>query len=227
MTDEKRYEAVISMLRAFDAAAKMDGVADMVIKNPQDWQNGNAFNTFYTDAAKLLIEARQNMDKKTTGAGQLAAINRIYKSAASSTAESLHGIYKSDGKWAICDGYRFIRLNVKPESIPECAGADLSRAIPKDAKCGEEVTLPGAAEIKAQIAELKAKYGKGWKYQPIKVFDGWWCNPQYLLDMVQALPNGKAYRPAKHTSPLYYESEDGDAMILPVRHTEQEEQKTA
>ena len=223
MTDEKRYEAVCSMLRAFDAAANMDGVADMVIKKPQDWQYGNAFNTFYTDAAKLLIEARQNMDRKATGAGRLAAINRIYKSAAGNVRESLRGIYKSDGRWAICDGYRFIRLNVKPDSIPECAGLDLSKTIPQDAKDGEEVTLPGVAEIKAQIAELKAKYGKGWKYQPVKAFDGWWCNPQYLLDMVQALPNGKAYRPKNYYSPLYYESEDGDALLLPARHTEQEE----
>lgn len=79
--------------------------------------------------------------------------------------------------------------------------------------------LPSTAKIKNAIADLKSKYGKEWKRKPIEALPGWWCNPQYLLDMVQALPGGTARAPKNERSPLYYESEDGDALLLPVRHT--------
>lgn len=216
MTNEKRYEKVCAMLRAFDAASGFSA-ADMVIKSPQEWEHGNVINQFYTDAAQLLVEAKQGLDKQNTGAGRAAAITRVYKAAFAMPRENLRGCFPSGDKWAICDGHRFIRLNSKPESVPECfGGVDLEKLIPQER--GEEVELPTAGQIKTAIAELKAKHGKDWKHEPIEALPGWWCNPQYLLDMVQALPNGKAYRPAKHNAPLYYESDDGDALLLPVRH---------
>lgn len=222
MTDEKRYELICSMLRSYDAIS--DGAmnaAEEVIRDPETWQNTPYF-PFYADAAKMLLDARQGLDKKATGAGRMAAIKRVYKSAASQGRECYRGAFRSGDRWAICDGYRFIRLNSKPESIPECAGGvDLDKSIPQDVQNSEVVTLPNAAEIKAAIAELKSKYGRDWNYKhPIEALPGWWCNAQYLLDMVQALPDGTAYAPKNCYSPLYYHSEDGDAILLPVRHTD-------
>lgn len=221
MTSEKRYEMVLRMLRAYDADSDGErNAAEEVIRNPQKWI-GCDWLPFYASAAQLLIDARQEMDKKTTGAGRMAAIRRIYKSAADRNNQKFSGTFPSGDRWAICDGYRFIRLNSKPESIPECMGGiDLDQSIPAGAENAEVVTLPTVTDIKAAIAELKSKYGKDWNYKhPIEALPGWWCNAQYLLDMVQALPDGTAYAPKNYYSPLYYHSEDGDAVLLPVRHS--------
>lgn len=223
MTNEKRYELICNMLRSFDSASGGTmNAAEEVIREPNKWQNSPYF-PFYADAAKLLVEARQEMDRKTTRAGSLAALNRIYKSALDNHRENLHGFFPNGDRWALCDGYRFVRVNSKPESIPEAPQKgdplDLSRSIPAGAEDAEIVTLPTVAEIKAAIADLRSRYGRDWKRNPIEALPGWWCNAQYLLDMVQALPGGIAYKPEKYCTPLYYKSADGDALLLPVRHS--------
>lgn len=71
MTNEKRLEAVYSMLRAYDAiSGGVMGRAEDVIKNPQAYNTNSSIFRFYADAAALIIEARQGMDKKTTGSAE-------------------------------------------------------------------------------------------------------------------------------------------------------------
>ena len=224
MTSEKRYELVCNMLRSYDAiSGGTMNAAEQVIREPQKW-TGTTYFPFYADAAQMLLDAREEMDKKATGTGRMAAIKRVYKSTTSMSRKDMSGAFRSADRWAICDGYRFIRLNSKPESIPECAGGiDLDKCIPQCACDGEIVSLPSVSEIKAEIADLKSKYGKDWARHPMEALPGWWCNAQYLLDMVQAIPDGIAHRPEKCSTPLYYRAESGeDAMLLPVRHTEEQ-----
>lgn len=216
MTNEKRYALVCEMLKAYDAVSDgAMGAAEEIIKEPHKWVNTNLF-PFYADAAALLIEAKEGMDKKVTPGARLTALKRVWKNA-SPYEERLNGIFKSGERWAVCDGYRWIRVNSKPESIPECmCDLDLDKTIPADAKQGEVVELPSAVEIKSFIASHKIRRGKT---EPMEALPGWWCDPQFLLDLIQALPDGKAYRPGKPFAPLYVEAEDGDAILLPVRHT--------
>lgn len=227
MKSEKRYELACNMLRSYDAiSGGVMNAAEEVIKNPQKWTDSTIF-PFYADAAQMLLDALQEMDKKSTGAGRMAAIKRIYKSASSGRREDLHGAFRSGDRWALCDGYRFIRLNSKPDSIPEAPQKgdpfDLDKCIPQGACYAETVSLPSESAIKAEIANLKSKYGRDWDRHPMEALPGWWCNAQYLLDMVQAIPDGVAYKPEKYYSPLYYRAENGeDAMVLPVRHTEEQ-----
>ena len=219
MTSEKRYEMVCRMLRAFDGASDL-GAAEQVIANPHEWANTSLF-PFYADAAQLLIDAMQEMDKKTTPAAQLAALNRVIKNVPD-YREGLKGLLPSGDRWAVCDGYRFIRVQNKPESIPEAKNPmelDLDKTVPQGAKDGGEITLPSVAQIKASIANLRAKHGRDWQRHPMEAVPGWWCNAQYLLDMVQALPGGVAYQPKNEYTPMYYESAEGDAVLLPVRHS--------
>lgn len=216
MTNEKRYELVCAMMRDF-AASNGNELPREITKNPYKYLRCGL--SFYEYAAELLIEAKQGMDKAVTPAGRLSALNRIFKGM-DNYRPNLYGMFKSGDLWAICDGYRFIRTTDKPESIPECMGGlDLDKLIPQCSKGGEVVSLPSISEIKAAIADLKARYGREWKSNPIEPISGWWCNAQYLLDMVQALPDGTAYRPESPHKPLYYRSEDGDAVLLPVRHS--------
>lgn len=219
MTAEKRYELIVGMLRMHeDKGSPTEGITDEVIKNPSAWVNSDYF-PFYANGAQLILECREEMDKQNgVASSSLAAIKRIYKSACRGVREEFHGAFKSGEKWAICDGYRIVRLNSKPESIPETKGdLDIERTI-GSARDGEIVALPSVSEVKAKIAELKSMYGRTWWTMPIEPLPGWYCNPQYLLDMLQALPNGRAHLPKNSISPLYYESDDGDALILPVRH---------
>ena len=216
MTNEKRYELVCEMLRKYDEISDgAMGAAEQVIKEPHTWSR-SAYFPFYANAAELLIEAQSGMDKKVTSAGRLAALKKVVKNVPPGM-DRLRGIFQIGDRWAVCDGYRFIRVENKPESIPEAlGGVDLDHAIPQNAKQAEVVELPSVVEIKSFIASHKI--GRG-QIEPMEALPGWWCNAQYLLDMVQALPDGKAYKPEKNISPLYYEAEDGDALLLPVRHT--------
>lgn len=192
---------------------------ERVIRNPQEWENSKFFS-FYADAAKLLIEARQSMEKQSIGASRSAAIKRIYKSAARGSRVNLRGVFLSGDRWAICDGNRFVRLNSKPESIPECEGGiDLERAIPADARTADSVALPSVVEVKAFMAE-HPKNNRG-IYRIMEALPDWWCNPEYLLDMLQALPGGTAHKPKNGFSALYYESPDGDALLLPCYPSKQ------
>ena len=218
MTNEQRYELAVNMLRAYDAETG-NTAADRIIKNPHEWTADTGFFPVYRAAALLLIEAKQGMDKATGGAGRTAALNRIYKEARANSRKSLHGCFRSGDKWAVCDGHRAVRLNTKPESIPEAEGdpLDLEKCIPEESRYSEAVQLPSVGEIKAHMAEHKRKSKRGVSYESIEALPGWWCNPQYLLDMLAALPGGTAHKPKNAMSPLYYESGDGDALLLPVR----------
>jgi hypothetical protein len=208
------------MLRAYDMENGYDA-AEQVIKNAREWA-GHGTLPFYGAAASLLVEALEGMDSKRTGAAKTAALNRIYKSACCMTRKGFDGVFPSAGRWALCDGYRFVRLNVKPESYPERENTiDLEQAIPEASRYSEAVELPTVAEIKAHLADVKARFGRKWRNYSdshIEALPGWWCNPDYLLDMVQALPGGTAHLPKNSISPLYYESPDGDALLLPCRH---------
>ena len=44
-----------------------------------------------------------------------------------------------------------------------------------------------------------------------------WVNPQYLLNAMECLPDCKAYA-ANRISPIYFKSENGDGVVMPVNH---------
>ena len=69
--------------------------------------------------------------------------------------------------------------------------------------------------MKAFISEMKAKHGA--KNNIPYCIDGFiYVNPQFLLDFMQALPGCEAIRPEDAKHPIYFKSEDGDGILLPV-----------
>lgn len=218
MTNERRYQAICEMALMHGRCIEMEELANDVIKNPHKYIN--SYFPFFANAAALLVDCMEQEAKKSRTGTENAAIKRIFKSI-DPYRENLRGVFEQSGKWIITDGYRALRLNEKPEAIPECIGVKSIEDIMDTAKnkaldC-EKVELPDVASIKLYIAEIKAKHGKEWKRQPIEALPGWYCNPQYLLDIMQALPDGTAYRPEKWSDMLYYESEKGDAVLFPVK----------
>lgn len=227
MKNERRYQALCEMLQAYDAATGNRG-ADHVIKNPNEWIN-NAWQPFYANAATLLIEALEGMDNAKSDRSALAAIKRICKGTENMQA-GLRGIIPSvdaDGRetFTICDGHRMVRLYQDPQSLPHVdaekafSSKEINRIMDVQ-KYGEKLNLPTIAEIKAFIAETKAKYGKDASRHPICIDNFIYVNPQYLLDMLQALPDCEAIRPTNKKHPIYFKSDAGDGILLPVNYVE-------
>lgn len=226
MNAEKIYGLVCEMLRAYDKDTD-NSMAEKVISKPHFYED-NLVHNFYGDAAQILVEALKEMDKKSTPKTRLAALNRLYKScaAAGRSRPSMGGFFQSGDMWALCDGYRFVRLKEKPDSIPATGlpeAVNCNAVVKNEDRNGAIFAAPSAAEIKAHIAQKKQEHGKSWYRNPdfaFEAFPNWWCDPRYLLDMVETFPNGKYHLPASNVSGVYVEDKDGDGFLLPVRHVE-------
>lgn len=85
----------------------------------------------------------------------------------------------------------------------------------------ETLNLPRIPDLKAFLAEEKArKKREGAKNFKLRTYclDGFaHVDPQYLFDMLEALPNAVAYRPGKPVNPIYFQAYNGDGILCPVR----------
>ena len=223
MTSEKMYEMICAMLKDYDAATG-NTAAGYVIDRPWELEK-ISLNQFYANAAAILIDCRAAMDKKTTPAGSLSAIKRFCKAAMASNNRALNGVFEYSGKYCICDGYRMLRLNNDIDSLPHL-DTNNTRPINVDQimepaidNCRNEIAeLPTAAEIKAYIARCNALYGKRADGISYEVAPGLFVNPHYLLDIIQALPDCRAYIDTLKgwKSSIYFVSDAGDGLLLPI-----------
>lgn len=216
MTPEKQYEFIVKMLSAFDTATD-NTAAPAILKHPEEWTRCPL--DFYAAAAELLIDTRAKLDRAAgTSSTRLSAVKRLVKSAMAATNPSLHGITEQDGYFCICDGYRLLRLASDISSLPHYEGPaapSYKKLIPEVNT--HEIPLPALADLKEYIARCKAQGGKNHKIS-YEVAPGLYVNPEYLFDMMQALPEAVALvdpdRMGK--SPIYFKSEDEDGLLLPV-----------
>ena len=175
--------------------------------------------------ADMLIE----QSKKSGTNSIVTAANRIIKNAESLKKPLLAGMFTNqtrDGStlYCVCDSFVAIRFNEKP-LLPEIDskyhGQEMSlEQIVKPMDGSKEITLPDIGELKVYIKTHKIKE----KNNPKKVADyllneelNLWVNPQYLLNAMECLPDCKAYA-ANRISPIYFEAENGDGVVMPVNH---------
>ena len=175
--------------------------------------------------ADMLIE----QSKKSGTNSIVTADNRIIKNAESLKKPLLAGMFTNqtrDGStlYCVCDSFVAIRFNEKP-LLPEIDskyhGQEMSlEQIVKPMDGSKEITLPDIGELKVYIKTHKIKE----KNNPKKVADyllneelNLWVNPQYLLNAMECLPDCKAYA-ANRISPIYFEAENGDGVVMPVNH---------
>ena len=173
----------------------------------------------------MLIE----QSKKSGTKSIVTAANRIIKNAESLKKPLLAGMFTNqtrDGStlYCVCDSYVAIRFNEKP-LLPEIDekyhGQEMQlEQIVKPMDGSKEIALPDISELKVYIKTHKIKE----KNNPKKVADylldeelNLWVNPQYLLNAMECLPNCKAYA-ANRISPIYFKSENGDGVVMPVNH---------
>ncbi len=216
MTNEMFYKHICVMLQEYDLHTGNRGATN-VISNPEKWTSSDYF-PFYASAAELLIEIRARLDTQITPRATLAAITRIYKNCSNSRPE-MQGIFAYENRFVICDGYRLLRLNSDISSLPHVTNDfDVGSAMKGVGPTEEILKLPTVGELRAFIAASKSKHGRKSLLDPYCIDGFVWCNPQYLIDMIQALPKCTAYKPKKTVSPIYFQAANGDdGMLLPVR----------
>lgn len=223
MTSAKMYEHICTMLRQYDQETGRDD-AEKVIARPADFAvlDRLPYYAFYSSAAAMLIEVRRGMDTKTTPKTVISAINRIVNSVRPER-EQFKGIFLYNGKYVVCDGYRLIRLNDDISSIPHVENNfDVDCVMRGCNVDGEIIVLPTVGDLKAHIAANTKKVGRHRETKPYLLDGAVYVNPQYLIDMIQALPGCTAYKPKSSVSPIYFTSENGDGILLPVRPPKKE-----
>ena len=173
----------------------------------------------------MLIE----QSKKSGTKSIVNAANRIIKNAESRNKPILEGMFTNqtrDGStlYCVCDGYVAIRFNEKP-LLPEIDekyhGQEMQlEQIVKPMDGSKEIALPDIGELKVYIKTHKIKEKNNDKKVADYLLDkelNLWVNPQYLLNAMECLPDCKAYA-ANRISPIYFKSENGDGVVMPVNH---------
>lgn len=218
MTTEYTYGTLCTLLKAYDADAGRNN-AEAVIASPASWLSHE--NPVYRAAAELLVDLRAKLDTRTTPKTTAAAVKRVIANVDSRRPE-FKGIFPYNEKFVVCDGYRLIRLNADITSLPHVANEfGVDAAMRGVVTHGETLILPSIPDLKAFLAEEKArKKREGAKNFKLRTYclDGFiYVNPQYLFDMLEALPDAVAYRPGKPASPIYFRADNGDGILCPVR----------
>lgn len=218
MTPEKTYQHVCEMVHSYDSATGNDA-ASKVISDPSDFLR--CFNPFYESAAALLLDARERMDKKSTPASVVSAVKRMVKSAVAGRNKYLQGMVCQKGLYCVCDSHRILRLKDDVTSVTHIdntpATPDLADLMKSaiDNKC-EKLDLPSEADVKVYIARCKAAAGNKHTYS-YQLAENVYVNPQYLLDMLQALPDCECWIDSEKAgkAPIYFVAENGDGVLLP------------
>lgn len=205
-------------------------------------------------AHELEQDIRKAAARSTGRTSQLKAFENIVKMAKAEheNKKGTHSTFLAkSGARALCDGSRAVRITnpavTMPENAPGKCDFDVDRPFPTDRTEADRVDLPSVAELCALIknarADFRLKTGKpGTKCHAIWMFttragEKCYFSASFLLDMLEALPGAVAYTGAKRFDTLYFLSDDGDAILLPLSRigqntyilnaTEKRDEKTA
>lgn len=170
------------------------------------------------DCAHLILDALESMDKKSGTGSRLSAARRISEGA---SRENMRGVWiDSDGRSCICDGYRAVRLFERFESIPTIEPWDgLQKVFADPCRYSRVIDAPTVSQVKQAASLYRAAHGK--KSIPLYDFGEGLprVNASYLIDMLTLIPGAKLYIADNRVeiSPIYFVSEKGDGILLPVR----------
>lgn len=239
MTAEKRLESTLRALRM--NWTNEDGLqksADEAAQNPAAVMN----NPFTSESNRALLElymdALNEIERKKTPGGStvLSALKRFCADG-NSRFSGIDRIREGE-KWVLACYSRAVRLNRKPETIPEQDkenryAAQIDAFMQNAEKNStNETNLPSAADVKKHIADYKAKHPKSKKRRDNKCDYPYnipgtpvWVDPEKLLDMLTLFPDARVfYRSAINA--VYFKSNDPDSLceigiLMPVRYTEE------
>ena len=173
----------------------------------------------------LQDDIRQKANK-AAGKGNIEkGMQAVIKSASKANISGMAGYFLSNGLPTVCDGFRLIRSKVQFDIGEPVQGIDAQKILDGNARdAGTELELPSLGELKSYIklqklensSRSKSDRAKGITYdfgeEKPKL------NAEYLLDMLTAFPDARAYYDSQSTnlSPVYFNSETGEGIVLPV-----------
>ena len=213
MTTEKLYDAI----KAWRDSCNAEGMTSTAFEMNKVMEQ--------LEADMRLAEAKKSGTKSI-----ITAANRIIKNAQNMPREMLWGMFTNQNKdnstsYCVCDGYVAVRFKDKqllPEIDSKYHGQEMNLdGIVKKPDWGKEIDLPDIAELKVYVKTHKIKKTKTQEagIEPYLLNEeiGLWVNPQYLLNVMECLPDCKAYA-TNAISGVYMEAENGDGLVLPARH---------
>lgn len=171
--------------------------------------------------ANLQDDIRQKTNK-AAGKGNIEkGMQAVIKSASKANISGMAGYFLSNGLPTVCDGFRLIRSKVPFDIGEPIQGLDAQKIFdgsPREA--GTELELPSLGELKSYIKLQKLENSSRTK-EILYDFgeEKPKLNAEYLLDMLTAFPDAKAYYDLRSTqlSAVYFNSETGEGILMPVR----------
>lgn len=169
-----------------------------------------------------------------SGEAIVSAAKRIVKSAKATKRDNISGVFANIDKdgtehWCVCDGYVGVRFN-EPMPLEETDASkykpfDMSQfcRMPDNAK---ELDLPSLAEVKVYAKMNRAtgdrKDSTKPKHMKIDAEIGLWVNPELLINIMECLPNARAWATTRR-GVIYFKADNGDGALMPVYHREDNE----
>lgn len=162
----------------------------------------------------------------------ISALLKANKKSSPTETSFNYAWFDEEGRQCVCDGYRAFRLKeaLPLEERPADAGKhfEIEKIFPGNLKDEyAPIPLPDAKEVKAFIAiERAAKKGKRemvWDFGnglPA-------VNANFLLDLLNVLPDATEIYCKDFVHPLYAKSERGDALLMPVFTEEKKKERRA
>ena len=83
-------------------------------------------------------------------------------------------------------------------------------------RCGNYMPMPTIDEVKAYVKSHKSGMSSDgciWAFSK----NGPFVNARHLLDIMQVFPDVRFAKPGDSISAIYFHSEDGDGVLLPIR----------
>ena len=240
MTSEKMLEMMMLVYDQLDAEEKKN--TDYYLNNQAKEIMSNSFiDSIRTDASlgctvgeiiRVLKQDIYNTENKKNGKSkQVTVIKSVLKTAKQNNNNTQwHSTYIIDNKqYVLCGYYGFI-FNNPVDGVPVASDQEIESSYIKifqNAKNNDyniELALPDRSELSAYIKTIKAKRKTMSAYlrkAPIVFNFGEnlpMVNAEYLLDVIDTLPNAKLMFYKDHfNAPLYATGSDGESILLPMR----------
>lgn len=187
------------------------------------------------EMGQVMLELREDMyasEQKSAGKSGKAIVSaakRIVKSAKATKRDNISGVFVNIDKdgtehWCVCDYCVGVRFN---EPIP-LEAVDTSKCMPFDMSqvCrmhdnAKELDLPSLAEVKVYAKTNRATGNRKGSTRPkpmkIDAEIGLWVNPELLINIMECLPNAKAWATTSKGT-IYFKADNGDGVLMPVNY---------
>lgn len=172
------------------------------------------------------LEIKEQVIKEKCGSKELKrfkAVQRYIKNAEKSLVGEFKGTWEEQGKQCFSDGYTAFILKNKIEGLPKNEKQNLDlHTVLKDVNANNEINVDINA-IRAAFKIHKAKYGR--KYPTCRYDLGIsQYNAEYILNCYDILGGNIVFKQSQtnELSPAVLESENGIAILLPMRKQKRE-----